>query len=380
MKKSTTVKIILTAQEKEQFYEKITAQMHRYLWIPLCLLLFFELYNMGYTLCYTNFTLNSTSSKVYFILYLLMFIILLCTGVLFYFSPLKYNSKIILPAAWFLAAFILLWVLCITIYDQRVSNDISIFTQAMFTVAVLFYMPPKIFLPLFLSYEILLIIFLPLFQTGQFGDNYGVYINSIYSTLIALFISVFHYYTSLQNFRNTLIIEEKNTLLTEINEKLNNMAKKDQLTQVYNRHYLSEYLSSLSQASDQAVQFYMIDIDDFKLYNDCFGHIHGDVCLQKIASALQEVFKDGHLFRFGGEEFLGILNSDHKDPAFGESICGSIRNLNLESPTPGQCVTISVGFSSGSADNEAAWKKLLNEADTALYTAKKNGKDQIVYT
>lgn len=379
MNQFTSKKTNLNNEENKHFQEKMTEQMRKYLWLPLCLMLVFQLYNILYTLHYTNFTLRSTASKVYFVLYFFMFIVLLFSGIIFYISPLKHDSELTLHASWLLAAFILLWALCITVYDQRTSDNTALFTQAMLGVAVLFYMPPKIFFPLLLSDQILLLIFLPLFQTGEFGDNYGIYVNSTYNTLIALFICYFHYHISIQNFKSNLIIEEKNLLLIEANQKLGDQAKKDQLTQVYNRYYLSEYLNSLCHTSNQAVQFYMIDIDNFKLYNDYFGHICGDACLRKIASVLQDIFKEGCMFRFGGEEFLGILNSDILDPAFGESICSRIRELDLDSPVPGQCVTISIGASSGTVNNEAAWEKLLKKADIALYTAKKNGKDQIVY-
>lgn len=379
MKQLIVNKINLNSEENKRFHERMIAQMRKYLWLPLCLMLAFQLYNIIYTLHYTSFTLRSTASKVYFVLYLSMFTILFISGIVFYFSPLKHNSELTLYASWFLAASILLWALSITVYDQRTSDNTVVFAQAMLSVAILFYMPPKVFFPLFLCNQILFLIFLPLFQTGEFGDNYGIYVNSAWNTLIALFISYFHYHSSIQSFKTNLIIEDKNSLLMEANQKLNDLAKKDQLTQVYNRYYLSEYLNSLCQTSDRAVQFYMIDIDNFKLYNDHFGHICGDICLQKIASALQDMFKEGYLFRFGGEEFLGILNSDVIDLTFGESICNHIRKLNLESPVSNQCVTISIGFSSGTVDNEAAWEKLLKKADTALYTAKRNGKNQIVY-
>lgn len=374
--------ISLTSEDKNHFHDKIVAQMRKYLWLPLCLMLGFQLYNIMYTLHYTSFTLVSTASKVYFVLYLIMFAALVFSGLALYFSPLKHNSELTLRVAWLLSAFILLWTLCITVYDQRVSDNTAIFTQAMLSIAILVYMPPKVFLPLFLSDQLLFFIFLPLFQTGKFGDNYGIYVNSTWNTLIAVFISYLRYHTSVQNYKKNLIIQNKNSLLVEANQKLKDLLVKDQLTQVYNRYYLSEYLNSLcqSQTSGRTVQFYMIDIDDFKLYNDHFGHIRGDICLQKIASALQDIFKEGALFRFGGEEFLGIITNDIIDYTFGESICDYIRKLHLKSPVPNQYVTISIGFSSGTVDSETAWEELLKKADTALYTAKRNGKDQIRYT
>lgn len=380
MKKFSAQRITLTSEQKERFQKRMTNQMRQYLWIPLCLLLLFQLYNMGYVLYYTNFALASIPSKVYFALYMSMFLALAITGFLVYLIPTKSSSQSGLRNVWFLAVFILLWALCITVYDQRTSDNVAVYTQMIISVAVLIYMPPKIFLPLFLTSEMLFIIFLPLFQTGEFGDNYGVYLNSVWTILIAIFICYYHYFTALRAFKKDLVIEENTALLVKTNEKLDNLAKKDQLTQVYNRRHLAWYLESLCQKSESsAVQFYMIDIDDFKLYNDHFGHVNGDLCLQKVASALQNAFQSGYLFRFGGEEFLGVLDGLEPNFDFGASLCPLIENLGLSSALPGKHVTVSIGFSSGTVKEEADWEKLLRNADQALYAAKKNGKNQIVY-
>lgn len=229
MKKFNFQKVTLSADEKVRFHQRMTVQMTGYLWIPLCLLLLFQLYNMGYVLYYTDFALRSEASKVYFIMYLAMFSVLAATGIQLRFFASDWNWRLTLRSIWALTAFILLWALCITVYDQRTSDNISVYTQMTLSIAVLIYMPPKVFLPLFLSTQALFMLFLPLFQTGEFGDNYGIYVNSIWSTLIAVFVCYYHYYTALRSFKGDLIIEENTSLLMENNRKLDDLAKRTSL-------------------------------------------------------------------------------------------------------------------------------------------------------
>lgn len=377
MKNPLTTKFILTDQEKVRFEKKISRQMLSYLWLPLCLLLLFQLYNIGYVLFYTGFTLKSTASKVYFSLYLSLFAILLISVILFYLLPGKFSSRTILKSIWIFSIFLQLWSLCITVYDQRVSDNISVFILTTISIAVLIYIPPRIFIPMLLVNQVLLILLLPLFQNGQFGDNYGVYVNSIWGMLTALLLCYYHYLNAQRNYQNELTIEKKTALLVETNKKLDDLAKKDQLTGAYNRHYLYEYLNKLCSQDSPFIHLYMIDIDNFKQYNDRFGHIRGDDCLRKVALSLQEIFEEGCLFRFGGEEFLGILQEKHAVPAFGLSICSGIEQLQIPSPSPGKPVTVSIGTSCGTLIDDDSWKDYLQEADEALYFAKKNGKNQL---
>lgn len=379
MKNFLTPKFYLTDQEKARFEEKISTQMLSYLWVPLCLLLLFQLYNIGYVLFYTDFSLRSDASKVYFALYLSLLVVLVFSGSLFYLLPRKFSGRTVLRSIWSFSMFLQLWSLCITVYDQRVSDNTSVFMLTTLSIAVLIYIPPRIFVPMLLTNQVLFLCFLPLFQDGQFGDNYGVYVNSIWGMLTALFLCYYHYLTAQQNFQNELIIEKKTALLLETNKKLDDLAKKDQLTGACNRHYLYEYLNRLCTRDKPFLCLYMIDIDNFKQYNDHFGHISGDDCLKKVASNLQKLFADkkGCLFRFGGEEFLGILLNDHAAFLVAQSLCQSIEKLQIPSAVPGIPVTVSVGVSWGVLEGETSWKNYLQEADEALYLAKKNGKNQL---
>lgn len=362
-------KTTLSSTEEKHFKAELDTRLLHWLWIPLVLLLLFELYNMIYTLFYTDFTLRTPASKVYFTLYLLLFVLLLLFGARLYLPRRKFIPGDVQKIHWILCEILLLWSLCIAVYDQRVSDDVSVYTLSLLAIAVMAYFPPRVAFPLFTVNHLLLLLFLPLFQTGAYGDNYGVYVNSTVLTVFALFICCYRYSTAKRDFKKNLIIEEKS-------QELDYLAKHDQLTGLFNRRYLEEYLHKLYQQK-VTVQVYMIDIDNFKAYNDRYGHVMGDDCLQKVASAIQVTFLGGYLFRFGGEEFLGVLTLPLNPQSIGEKILRNVTDLNIPSYTGDQPVTVSIGTASGLVSSEADWENLLKKADHALYQAKSGGRNRV---
>lgn len=163
------------------------------------------------------------------------------------------------------------------------------------------------------------------------------------------------------------------------------LAIRDELTGLANRRNLNEVLAkewARSIRSDQPLALAMIDIDHFKSYNDQYGHLAGDECLQRVARTIElNAQRSGDLAaRYGGEEFLLILPDADVTVAqhLAEDVRKSIESLNLphvDSPT-GR-VTISVGIA---ALGNAAYKdaeSLLRAADQALYLAKHLGRNQV---
>lgn len=132
----------------------------------------------------------------------------------------------------------------------------------------------------------------------------------------------------------------------------------------------------------------MIDIDNFKEYNDTYGHQQGDKCLKKVASVLTENTKRAADFaaRYGGEEFAVILPDTAKDGSLkiAEDIRKGMINLKIEHKNSNvfDYVTVSLGVSSVIPENEINQKLIksfIDKADQALYQAKENGKNQAVY-
>ena len=164
--------------------------------------------------------------------------------------------------------------------------------------------------------------------------------------------------------------------IIQLNKILQQRENTDFLTKLPNRKKLFEKF----QSSEMLHGIIMLDIDDFKKYNDTYGHQKGDDVLREIAVGLIEMTDDSLSFlRYGGEEFIGIFNKCSQSEL--TSICKElnkkVQNMNIEhSATKKGYVTISVGcyFSQKPIKDE----KNIRYADIALYQAKANGKDNFV--
>lgn len=168
---------------------------------------------------------------------------------------------------------------------------------------------------------------------------------------------------------------------------LASIASVDYLTELSNRREFDARLEKewqRSMRSNEPLSVILFDIDHFKLYNDTYGHSMGDDCLRQIAAAMAQCLKrpSDTLARYGGEEFVVLLPAT--ESAGGQRVAASmieaVRQLRLahrESPTADH-VTISAGLATlvGQADSVPHTPTKL--ADSALYQAKKNGRDQLV--
>lgn len=152
----------------------------------------------------------------------------------------------------------------------------------------------------------------------------------------------------------------------------------DSLTGLMNRGYIEERLiEEMNQAGRHRFQMtlMMIDVDNFKSYNDSFGHPAGDVALQRVANALKETLRAADVAaRYGGEEFSILLPQTGLEEAL--SIAERLRQRVERTEFPGRQVTISVGVASYS--NEFADPKdWVTAADMALYEAKEMGRNNV---
>jgi diguanylate cyclase (GGDEF)-like protein len=168
--------------------------------------------------------------------------------------------------------------------------------------------------------------------------------------------------------------------------QLRELSIHDSLTGLYNRHYMTInykklYLSCLRQNSIMSIL--LIDIDDFKAYNDTNGHIAGDECLIKVANILKKVCKreSDFLCRYGDEEFIVMLPFTDREGAelLANNILSATNEANIKHPKSSVAdhVTLSIGIvANGNCvmSNEAA----IHAADLALYAAKKSGKNNYV--
>ena len=172
--------------------------------------------------------------------------------------------------------------------------------------------------------------------------------------------------------------------LAHYRKVLSRQARTDPLTGLHNRLKLAEDLEQLHLRSQRYAEKYsvaMCDVDNFKSYNDIYGHQAGDLALRAVAAALLgSVRKSDGVYRYGGEEFLLVLpkQSAGGAKALMERALDAVRDLAIphEGDTSGQ-LRLSAGISSFSIEHQVDADALLGEADAALYAAKAAGRNRV---
>ena len=173
--------------------------------------------------------------------------------------------------------------------------------------------------------------------------------------------------------------EHKETL------KLRRQSTTDDLTSLYTHGFFQTYLVnkvSNLRTDGKNLTVLFLDIDDFKQYNDQFGHQEGDYVLQRVAQTItQEARGEDIASRYGGEEFTLILGCDFDTACrVAERLRSGVeeRCSTFADPNVKRSITVSVGLASFGRDAEAG-DRLVNIADARMYEAKRRGKNQ-VYT
>jgi diguanylate cyclase (GGDEF)-like protein len=173
--------------------------------------------------------------------------------------------------------------------------------------------------------------------------------------------------------------------LHESKETLEEMAKTDDLTKLENKRAFNVRLNDMwdevhSQNGD--ISLLMIDIDYFKLYNDNYGHVQGDIILKRVAGIISETvsYKSENVTRWGGEEFVVLLPYINGDNAkyVAERIIKAIRLENIPhafSKLPKKNLTVSVGVASMHPCEDNTPIELLMLSDKSLYEAKGKGRN-----
>ncbi|MDJ0553851.1 MAG: diguanylate cyclase [Microcoleaceae cyanobacterium MO_207.B10] len=175
--------------------------------------------------------------------------------------------------------------------------------------------------------------------------------------------------------------------LETANQKLIQLATLDSLTNVANRRRFDEYLEREWRRmlrEKTPISLILCDVDYFKLYNDTYGHLAGDRCLQKVADAIKSELKRPAdlVARYGGEEFAVVLPQTDIDGGFhvAELIrrrLNSLKLLNAGSKIS-EFVTMSFGVATTIPLATSSLEELIQTADEALYQAKFKGRDQTI--
>lgn len=172
-----------------------------------------------------------------------------------------------------------------------------------------------------------------------------------------------------------------------LHDHLLKLSHQDTLTLLGNRRGFEKILATAftkAKTEHQALAALFIDIDYFKFYNDYYGHQQGDLALIQVAQTLkQHVAEQDIAIRYGGEEFVVLLVNTSKEAAIltAEKILHDIRKHQIEhvASKVGNFLTVSIGLTVYHGEEYIQQSDLLRIADIALYQAKNNGRDQMIF-
>lgn len=171
-----------------------------------------------------------------------------------------------------------------------------------------------------------------------------------------------------------------------LQKRLHTLAIHDPLTGIANRGYFDRQLAhewARAMRSTEPVSLLMLDIDQFKRYNDDFGHQAGDNCIISLAQTITRQSRRVTDFfaRYGGEEFVLILPGAAEEDAckFAELLRQKVNDLKIPHPTSQHGhVTVSMGIATFSSASPLTASQLVSHADSALYRAKASGRNKVV--
>lgn len=194
-------------------------------------------------------------------------------------------------------------------------------------------------------------------------------------TLVLLVFLAFYYFR---------LLKKESFIITENETDIMSLAITDSLTTLYNKRHFDTNLPikiQEAQNNDNYISFIIADIDNFKNYNDNYGHKKGDDVLKEVALQIKNSFKrvNDICYRIGGEEFAVIIETEKKNLAYkmSEKMRKNVANMNLKHSfnENHNRVTISIGIFTINSKDIVDYDSLFINADKALYRAKANGKN-----
>lgn len=272
-----------------------------------------------------------------------------------------------------LSAFILLISALISVFDQAIHGEITVYIIAALAIAVAGFTPLSCSLPLYTIAHVVFLVGITLMQPNQ-DTLVGHYINGSLVAIVSVVLSKTIYDSHAKDYLNQLIIQRQKAELERQN-------REDSLTRLYNRRYVD---LQIEREFQRAVRYRrpltvaLADLDWFKRVNDDFSHQVGDQVLVIAAGILRDTLRRVDIVsRYGGEEFLMVLPETTLEDA--HHVCeksrAAIENYAWDEVRSGLRVTISFGVAEV-ADHETA-TDMVAAADSKLYEAKNTGRNRV---
>lgn len=343
---------------------------------------------------------------------LALFMVLLLVSVVEYlivirlenlFVDRRITTKAIQYNMWFLVGFIPSWCALMSVSANNDSTMSNLFYLSLMITSFIFYIDTK-------PQAILYVLSIGIYIIGHRYMNSASlvtmdYLNLSVFSLMSWIVSRMNYQSYIGFYKNQCEINDKNKLLHEINEDLSHeivekqellraletanatlrkMSAFDDLTGVPNRRKLNEvihYEWRRSQRERNDIAIFMIDIDNFKAYNDTYGHVAGDEALKKVATVLNQYsMRPTDFFgRYGGEEFTFIAINMNKENIlhFANRMRAGVEELKIEhdGAVGTGLLTISIGATLAKPYCDDNIQDAFDRADMALYMGKKDGKN-----
>lgn len=322
----------------------------------------------------------------YFLMFVLLFFAIL---------NLFVQHNYILATVEIIFAFLTLWLIYSLEKNQDIEKLLLRTTINLLCISVLYY----IFIDKVL-YSSIWLFFFPLVVYLLNGIKIGTKLTLFYISLIIGYsyygIGVFtdikgfvHITIALVIFSFFVYQYEKSrktsySQMIEAANKLEALSQIDELTKLYNRHFLNNKILQNKELEAKPFLFCIADIDNFKAYNDHYGHVKGDETLKSIATAMKDTIQskvDNYVIRLGGEEFGGFIFDVKNPKEYIEKFFERLNQLALEHNKNGSydICTVSIGAVFCGCQHKLNFSKVYQLADEALYEAKENGRNKVVY-
>lgn len=322
------------------------------------------LYN-AYIICYS----------VFFVFLLIFWALLLVTS-----KQMEKNVTKILHITVFFSITTIIWAIVISSLDLTKGGHYAIYLTSIMAVGCGLYYTPRIIFAIETSSLLIFAIVIQFLMVG--ADKQDVYLNLCIFSFILLVISLMKSRESINIIRQNMVIKANNAELQSLNMLLEKASSYDKLTGIKNRSSLNAKLESsfeIAKINSYCLTVAMFDLDNFKEINDTYGHSIGDKCLQSVTQCFKGHIGLDSLFRYGGEEYTVIFVNTPSSEI--QQLLEHIRSCVETREHTDKClkITVSGGIFSKIPIDSVTAEDYLKIADRALYEAKENGKNKLVF-